>query len=154
MINQHGTNRKMNRRRFLVAVSAAALLLMSACATFRRESEIDAAFADLESLLNSAGGNDPDEVAAIAERMKTATRALLDTHEAFMKEFNDQAANRNVTPGDLDALLNDYLASRKTQRDALLNMQDELYATIPADAWPEIQKVLNRKSKVIAGGTV
>ena len=151
---QHGSNRKMNRRGFLVAVSATALLLVTACATFRRESEVDAAFADLEALLNSAGGSDPDEIAAIAERMKTATRALLDTHKTFMKEFNEQAADRNVTPDDLDALLDDYLVSRKTQRDALLHMQDELHAAIPADAWPEIQRVLNRKSQAIAGGTV
>lgn len=147
-------NMQMNRRNFLVMVTASSLLLVTACATFRRESEIDAAFADLEALLKSAGGKDANEVLDIARRMKTESAALLDTHKTFLTAFDEQAVDRDVSAKELDTLVDGYLKSRKTQRDGLLHMQVELQAAVPAEAWPDIQSVLNRKSRAIAAGTV
>ena len=132
-------------------LAGTAFLASSGCAAFRSKSEIDAAFADLEALLEA--GNQSDAV-EIAKRMKVGSYALLETHESFVTQFDSSARNRGVAASDLHAIVDDYLASRKSQRDEILRMQDELHAAIPASAWQEIHEVLTRKVDAVAAGTV
>lgn len=144
----------IDRREFIIGLSTSAIVLVSGCATFRRDSEIEAAFADLEELLHSAAADDADKVVSIAEQMKSESRVLLDTHATFVANFNDTAADRTATQDDLNTLVDGYLTQRKTQRDALLHLQDELHAALPADVWTEVLDVLNRKSQAVAAGTI
>ena len=58
----------IDRRSFIISLAASALLVVSGCATLRRESEIDAAFADLEALLKASDEGDLNEVTSIVER--------------------------------------------------------------------------------------
>jgi hypothetical protein len=147
-------NKGLSRRDLLVSLTASSLALATGCATFRSESEIDAAFNDLEALLQRVDHDANDRAVLIAERMKTGSLALLDTHEAFVTGFNHRAADRSVTKQDLDDFVDGYLETRKSQRDELLRLQDELHAALPPYAWPEVVEVLNRRSRAVKAGTV
>ena len=143
----------LERRDFIIALSASALVLATGCATFRRESEIDAAFNDLDELLAVTGEDNLDGVVPIVEQMRADSRALLDIHETFVVKFNSMAADRSATLDDLNSLVDGYHADRKSKRDDLLRLQDDLREALPTDAWPDVQRVLNSKSQAIAGGT-
>ncbi len=125
----------ISRRSVLVGIAGSALLLANACAVFRPRSELDVALADLESILSQIDSEDDEEVMAIASKIKAQAIALLETHEAFAKEFNRMAANRYVTKGALVELAKEYDARRLGQRDELLQSQDELHAAVPDDTW-------------------
>jgi hypothetical protein len=153
MVDDNQSSAGINRRDFIISLAASALTLVSGCATFRRESEVDAAFADLKVLLKTAKGDDLEGIVSIAELMKSESRALLDTHETFLVQFNESATDRTVTSDDLNKLVDDYLAQRKSQRDNLLHLQDELHAALPPEIWPEVLDVLNRKAQAIVAGT-
>ena len=143
----------IDRRSFIISLAASALLVVSGCATLRRESEIDAAFADLEALLKASDEGDLNEVTSIVERIQAGSRKLLDTHETFLAQFNEGAIDRTVSSDDLNKLVDDYLEQRKEQRDDLLHLQDDLHTALPEDTWPEVREVLNRRTTAVAAGT-
>ena len=139
----------LSRRTVLVGIAGSALLLANACALFRPRSELDIALAELESILSQVDSEDDDDVMAIASKIKTQAIGLLETHEAFAKEFNRMAADRQVTKGALVELAEAYDPRRLAQRDELLRSQDELHAAVPDDAWEEVLAVLNRKGRAV-----
>ncbi len=139
----------LSRRTFLVGIAGSALLLANACALFRPRSELDIALEELESILSQVDSENDDEVMAIASKIKAQATRLLETHEAFAKDFNRMAADRQVTEGALVELAKEYDARRLAQRDELLRSQDELHAAVPEDAWEEVLAVLNRKGRAV-----
>lgn len=152
--DHHGQQGGLNRREFLIGLGAAALMIAWGCATFRRGSELDAAFADLDALLNRASGADADQLASVAKRIRADSRRLVDAHETFLKTFNDKASTRSVTEEDLQELVADYAVHRQSLRNDLLYLQDELHAALPPDAWPDVLEVLNRKAQTISGRNI
>ena len=154
MSDNHRVQSGLNRREFLIGLGAVSLLIVSGCATFRRGSELDAAFADLDAQLNRASGADTEQLASIAKRIRTQSQALLDTHETFITTFNDKASNRSVTAEQLQKLVSDYEVQRQTLRNDLLHLQDELHAALPPDVWPDVLEVLNRKSQSVAARNI
>lgn len=142
----------ITRRELLIGAAATACLVASGCATFRRGSDLDVALADLDSLLSQIDGEDDRTLVAIAEKISAESHALLETHREFAADFNRKAADRTVPDASLVKMVNDYEADRLAGRDTLLQIQDELHAAVPADAWPDVLEVLNRKSAALAPG--
>lgn len=87
---------------------------------------------------------------AIAEKISAQSHALLETQRDFTEDFNRKAADRTVHDESLVKLVSVYEADRLARRDTLLQTQDELHAAVPADAWPDVLEVLNRKSLALA----
>ena len=89
-------------------------------------------------------------MAAIADKISTDARALLEVHLDFASEFNRKAADSSISDAVLVKLVNDYEVERTALRNGLLRDQDELRAAVPADVWPDVLEVLNRKGAEIA----
>jgi phosphoglycerate-specific signal transduction histidine kinase len=139
----------ISRRTVLVSVGVSALLLGNACAVFRRQSDLEAALEELESLLMQVDSEVDEDVMAIARKIKEQATQLLETHETFAKDFNRLAADRQVTQDTLVELASEYDTRRLAQRKRLLRTQDELHAAVPDDAWEEILAVLNKKGRAV-----
>ena len=80
----------LNRREFLIGLGAAALMIAWGCATFRRGSELDAAFADLDALLNQASGADTNQLVAVAKLIRAESLKMVDAHNgraALLREM-------------------------------------------------------------------
>ena len=75
MRDYHREQAGLNRREFLIGLGAVSLMIVSGCATFRRGSELDAAFADLDAQLNRASGADASIDAYIEESSNRYTAA-------------------------------------------------------------------------------
>ena len=138
---------ELSRRNFMLGLAAAALLLSAGCARFRGGSELDKAYAELNRLLQQAGGADQDQLTSIASQIRNGTGLLLANYTDFSTRFNRMAADRSVSGGQLQQLVNNYETERLSQRNQLFELQDQLHAALPADAWPEVQQILNRKSR-------
>ena len=108
------------------------------------------ALADLDRLLSQIDGEDDRTLVAIAEKISAESHALLETHREFAEDFNRKAADRTVPDASLVKLVDDYEVDRLAGRGTLLQTQDELHAAVPADAWPDVLEVLNRKSLALA----
>ena len=144
----------LNRRDFVIGLGAFTLMLISGCATSRNSSEMDTAFADLELLLNQSGGSNTEQLASIARRIRDQSREFLNVNRTFITAFNAEASNRSATREELQKLVDNYDLERQTLRNKLLHLQDELHAALPADAWPEVLEVLNRKSETITASNI
>ena len=105
MSDDHRGQAGLNRREFLIGLGAVSLIIVSGCATLRRGSELDAAFADLDAQLNRASGVDTRQLESIAKRIRARSQALIDTQETFVTAFNDKASNRSVTAEELQKLV-------------------------------------------------
>ena len=144
----------LNRRDFIIGLGASTLMLISGCATPRNSSEMDRAFADLEILLNQSGEYNTEQLASIARRIRDQSREFLNVNRTFITAFNAQASTRSATREELQKLVDIFDVDRQTLRNKLLHLQDELYATLPADAWPDVLEVLNRKSEAITANNI
>jgi len=140
----------MTRRELMICIAASASLVASGCATFRRDSEVDAALGELENLLSQIDDGDEEELVAAAERIGQNVRALLDKHERFGEEFNARAKDRSVSNESLQELVSDYEAGRVVLRNELLRADQELFAALPVDAKADVLELLNRKSRILA----
>lgn len=140
----------MTRRELMIYIAASALLVASGCATFQRDSEVDAALDELESLLSQIDDADEEELIAAADRIGQKVRALLDKHERFGEEFNTRARDRSVSDESLQELVSDYEAGRVVLRNELLRADQELFAALPVDAKDDVVELLNRKSRMLA----
>jgi hypothetical protein len=125
------------------------LLLGNACAVFRRQSDLEVALEELESLLTQVDSEVDEDIMVIARNIKEQALQLLETHETFAKDFNRLAADRQVTKVTLVELATEYDTRRLAQRSRLLRTQDELHAAVPDDAWDEILAVLNKKGRAV-----
>lgn len=140
----------ISRRDFNIGIVASASLVASGCAALRRGSKLDAAFADLETLLDQVEGKDNSALIGIAEDIRAISRNLLNTNRDFESDFNQKAADRDVTDKSLTMLVREHAVNRTELRSELLRTQDELHAAVPVDAWPDVLDVLNRKIQAIA----
>ena len=139
----------VTRRELVAGVAAAACFVASGCATFRLGSDLDVALADLDMLLKQMDRDDERKLADIFEKISMESRALLKTHREFGEVFNNKAADRTVSDASLVRLVNGYEADRIARRNTLLQIQDDLHAAVPGDAWPDVLEVLNRKSAAL-----
>ena len=139
----------MTRRQAMTCLAAGALLVAQGCAIFKRQSELDSALADLESLLEGVGAGNSEELASIAVKIGEQARSLLATHKEFSRDFNRQAVNRSVSADALLQLARNYEVDRLRYRNAMLAAQDELRVAVPADAWPDVLEVLSRKGSAL-----
>jgi len=144
----------IDRRAFIIGLGTSALMLISGCATSRHSSEMDTAFADLEVQLNQSGGSNTEQLESIARRIRDQSRDFLNSNQTFINDFNSQASSRSVTMEELQKLVGNFDVDRQTLRNKLLHLQDELYAALPTDAWPEVLEVLNRKGKAITANNI
>jgi hypothetical protein len=144
----------INRRAFIIGLGASAMMVISGCATSRNSSEMDTAFANLEVLLNQSSGSNTEQLASISRRIRDQSREFLNANQAFITAFNAQASSRSATTEELQQLVNNYEVERQALRSKLLHLQDELHAALPADAWPEVLEVLNRKAETIAAKNI
>ena len=96
-------------------------------------------------MLDAIGGDANDDLAAIAAKIGEQARSLVGAHEEFASDFNRQAADRDVSEDMLAQLVRDYEVDRLALRNQLLHSQDELHAAVPAEVWPDVLEVLNRK---------
>ncbi len=149
-----GRQTTINRRAFTIGLGASALMVISGCATSRNSSEMDTAFADLDVLLNQSSGSNTEQLASIAGRIRDQSREFLNANQTFITAFNGQASSRSVTMEELQKLVDDFDFDRRNLRNKLLHLQDELHAALPADTWPEVLEVLNRKAGTIAAKNI
>jgi hypothetical protein len=155
MLNKNSSRQvTLNRRDFVIGLGASTLMVISGCATSRNSSEMDTAFADLEVLLNQSGGSNTEQLASIARRIRDQSREFLNTNQTFITAFNGQASSRSVTMEELQRLVDNFDVDRQTLRNKLLQLQDELHTALPADAWPDVLEVLNRKSEAITANNI
>jgi hypothetical protein len=139
----------LQRRRVLAGLGAAALLIISGCGTLRRQSELDAAFSDLDELLAQAQEPEAEQLAAVASSIKASARLLIQNHEQFIENFNEEASKRSVSAAELEQKVVDYDRRRREHRNQLLQLQDELHEQMPPELWPEALAILNRKGQSI-----
>jgi hypothetical protein len=139
----------ISRRDFNIGIVISASLVASGCASLRSGSDLDAAYADLENLLNQVEGTDNSALISIAENMREISSKLLNMNRDFESDFNQKAADRDVTDKSLTMLVREYEVNRTELRSELLRTQDELHAAVPVDAWPDVLDVLDRKSQAI-----
>ena len=140
----------ISRRRIIIGLAASALLLCSGCAGFRSGSELNRAYADLNAQLKLAGTADPDQLTAIASQIRDRSVQLVSQYEDFANNYNEQASSRLVEAEKLQKLVTNYETERLRLRNQLLELQDRLHEELPADAWPEVREILNRKAQIFS----
>ena len=106
---------------------------------------------DLDSLLTSIEDDD-SRLVGLADKIARQSRSLMETHEEFESEFNRLATDRETADDKLLQLVREYDVARLRPRNELLHSQDELRAAVPADAWPDVLEILNRKQRARAPG--
>jgi hypothetical protein len=141
---------EISRRRMLQLV-AASLVVVSGCSVFRTTSELEEAREELRALLGELADGDAERVRllAIGHRINARANELVGEHRAFIRNFNNLAANRDVTTDELTSLVADYEARRIWLRDDLLRLQDSMKAALSADEWERVLDILNRKGGAI-----
>lgn len=140
----------ISRRRIIIGLAASALLLCSGCAGFRSGSELNRAYADLNAQLKLAGTADPDQLTAIASQIRDRSVQLVSQYEDFANNYNEQASSRLIEAEKLQKLVTNYETERLRLRNQLLELQDRLHEELPADAWPEVREILNRKAQIFS----
>jgi len=90
----------------LLKLGVAAVLLVSGCATFRRESDLDAALGNLNQVLAEL---EPDakraRVVSIAERIETRARELVAEHRNFVDRFDQLLGEHDVPEAQLTEMI-------------------------------------------------
>lgn len=132
-------NQRLSRRDIICALAASTAALATGCAYLRPRSPLDESLGELRRLLTDAGG---DEVMRLCEQIGETARAMLDTHNQFLLQFNDSAADADIGEQQLLSLATAYQSGIAAQRDHMLGLQDALHAQIPAEQWPAVREQL------------
>ncbi len=145
----------VGRRQFL-KLAAAALLLVSGCATFRGGSDLDEYQEELRRLLDDLAGNYGEQVrlTSIARRIEIRSRELVAEHQEFVDTFNSLMSTRDVTEVQLRQSVDSYSHRRNWLRNDLLQLQDELHNELAPDEWAEVITILNRTGQTVARSSV
>lgn len=133
------SSRPLSRRDILCALALSTAALAAGCAYLRPRSPLDESLDELRRLLAESGS---DEASALCEQIGETARAMLDTHNRFLVDFNHEAAAAETGEAALVALVTEYQSGIAAQRNHLLSLQDALYAQIPAEQWPAIREQL------------
>ncbi len=127
------------RRDVLRAMGVVTAALVTGCAHLRQEPALDAALAALREEL---ADSDRDDVAMLCDQIGSTARAMLDTHDRFLRRFNAQASDASTDASTLLRLTGNYQTGITAQRNQLLSLQDKLHDAIPAEQWPAVRKHL------------
>ena len=135
----------ISRRQAVIGIAGTALFIVQGCAVFRRDSDLDTALAELETLLRSGGNDDSERQVAIASEIGQLAHNLMESQAEFSSDFNTQAANREIDADTLGQLVAEYDQRRLALRNQLLERQHELRSEVPEELWPEVLEMLNKK---------
>lgn len=141
----------MYRRNFLLGLAALSLIPTSGCALLQRESELEALFNELESLLEELPAPDRSAAQAIAADLKKKSSQLVEVHRDFLVGFNNQSVDRLATPDSLRKTCASYNEQRISLRNQMLFLQDDLYRALPEPVWIDVRDTLNRTSDGLSG---
>jgi chromosome segregation ATPase len=137
----------VNRREFIRAgLGAAALLALGGCATFRRSSDLDKAYSNLQETLDDLTDDEvrQSRLASIARRIENRCRELIQEHEEFRDRFHSLSRKRNTTTAELDEVVESFAARRTKQRNELFLIQDELRQELTEEEWASAVEALNK----------
>jgi hypothetical protein len=138
----------LNRREALrISLATSALLLIAGYSVFRNsESDLDKAFQNLSTTIDSFAG-DADQQArliSIAERIEKSCRDLTSEHDAFIEQFEAEAQRRDTSASVLDEIVEGFGQRRTVERDQLLRIQDELRAELTEQEWTTAVEALDQ----------
>ena len=150
------TDTKLLDRRQLLKLAVASMLLIIACTEIKEEEpESHRALSELGRLLDEmADDNQRDTLISIAERLETQARELVAEHQTFVSDFNRMLNDRDVTETQLGELINAHTKRRTSLRNNLLQLQDELHASLSPEEWAEVVVVLNQAGEAVSGYTL
>jgi len=137
----------VNRREFIRAgLGAAALLALGGCATFRRSSDLDKAYSNLQETLDNLTDDEvrQSRLASIARRIENRCQELTQEHEEFRDRFHSLSRNRDTTSAELDKVVEGFSARRTKQRHELFLIQDELRKELTEEEWALAVQALNQ----------
>ena len=137
----------VSRREFIRAgLGAAALLALGGCATFRRSSDLDKAYSNLQGTLDDLTDDEvrQSRLASIARRIENRCRELTEEHEEFRDRFHSLSRKRNTTTAELDEVVESFAARRTKQRNELFVLQDELRRELTEEEWALAVEALNQ----------
>ena len=149
------TAEKLVSRRRIVGLMVASLLVISGCARFRRDSDLEQAQNELRVLLEDIADSDAEraELVSIAQRIGTEVNALLSAQQIFLTSFDDQLNSYDVSEQQVMATVNSFTPQRVSMRNNLLGLQSELQAALTPDEWTAVLEVLNRKGAALSSST-
>ncbi|WP_455199987.1 hypothetical protein [Kaarinaea lacus] len=128
---------------------------MSGCASFTRESELDAPLRELRALLEGSTSESKRLVlVSIAERIEIRARDLVAEHREFVSSFDSLLREYEVTETQITQLIEAHARRRKWLRNDLLQLQDELHAAVSQEEWTKLVQVLNQTSKALVSYTL
>jgi len=138
------------RRQALSALAAAAVVTLLGCARFPSGNGLDRMVSDLDAALAKAPDDAAPGLIAISHQIQSQARALITSQEGFSTEFDRLSEDPNVSDDTLLRLVATYENERRTKRDNLLDLQDQLHASVSKDLWPDVQEILARKARLIS----
>ena len=144
----------LGRRQALrMALEASAILVLEGCGTLRR-SDLDKARRALPHTIAELAKDDPREDAfrSIGERIVDAAFELYDENGAFLKRFDKQSKDREVSADQLQETVNRFERRRAQLRSKGLEAQDDLRRELTPEEWAQAVQVLNRKAGAISSG--
>ena len=141
---------ELSRRQALrMALATSALLVLEGCGTLRR-SELDQARRDLvHTIAELADDPREDALRSAAEHIVDAALELYDENEAFIKRFDKQSKDRDVSADQLQNTVNRFELRRGELRRNVLEAQDDLRRELTREEWAQAVQALNRKAKAV-----
>ena len=138
----------LNRREALrISLASSALLLIAGCSAFRKsESDLDKAFRNLDTTMDSLAADSDQQASliSIAERIEKTCRDLTFEHDAFVEQFEAEAQRRETSSAELEKIVQGFGQRRTSERDQLLRIQDELRAELTEQEWATAVKALDQ----------
>jgi chromosome segregation ATPase len=128
----------VSRRAFVRAgLAAAALVALGGCSMFRRSSDLDTAYSDLQKTLDNLTEDEvrQSRLASIARRIENRCQELTQEHDEFRDRFDSLSRNRDTTSAELVEVVEGFAARRTTQRNELFRLQDELRRELTEEEW-------------------
>ena len=142
------TKMTLNRREALrISLASSALLLIAGCSAFRKsESDLDKAFRNLTTTMDSLAADSDQQASliSIAERIEQSCRDLTFEHDAFVEQFEVEAQRRDTSAAELEKIVQGFGQRRTSERDQLLRIQDELRAELTEQEWVTAVKALDQ----------
>ena len=137
----------INRRDFLtISLTAAALVALSGCASFRgSKSDLDQTTTDLRKLLESFEGDSARQarLASIGHKIEERCREGIELVSDFTQKVQAISRRRETPSSELNALEEDYSVWRAKYREELLGVQEELRQALTREEWDQTLQILN-----------
>ena len=138
-------------RRQTTRLALGIALLLAGCRSTSQVSELDRAAQDLQALLDDNGEiAGRDDLAAIASRIRLKLGELVDLHQGFTDEFDRGLVDYATSQDQLKQIAVTYGRRRRSLRNDLLFLQDELRQAVNEEEWRSIVEILNQASDTIS----